>query len=95
MKVEGGSRNVEVEIPQNCIYLRTMSHYKLFQSICCQLFWPVEGEDAVLDPMNPFKGDSDQPAKIARRLNAAFLMLLAGQKHPDYKMAQALLHQTS
>jgi hypothetical protein len=74
-----------------------MSYYKLFQSICQRLFKPVNGDDdvSVFDPTDQFKGDSDEPAKVARRLNAAFLTLLAGQKHPDYKKARSLLHQTA
>ena len=70
---------------------------KHFQSICRHLFKPAESDDAVsvFDPTDQFKGDADEPAKVARRLNAAFLILLAGQKNPDYKKAQSLLHQTA
>ncbi len=69
-----------------------------FQSICRQLFRPAEGggnDVSVFDPTDQFKSDSDEPAKAVRRLNAAFLILLAGQKHPDYKNAQSLLHRTA
>ncbi len=71
---------------------------KHFQSICRQLFRPAEGSGddvSVFDPTDQFKSDSDDPAKAVRRLNAAFLILLAGQKHPDYKNAQSLLHRTA
>jgi len=60
---------------------------KHFQSICRQLFRAAEGgrddDVSVFDPTDQFKSDSDEPARVARRLNAAFLILLAGQKHPD------------
>jgi hypothetical protein len=65
-----------------------------FQSICRHLFKPAEGNDAVsiFDPTDPFRSDADESAKVARRLNAAFLILLAAPKHPDHKKAQSLLH---
>ena len=58
-----------------------------FQSICRHLFKPAEGNDAVsiFDPTDPFRSDTDESAKVARRLNAAFLILLAAPKHPDHK----------
>jgi len=71
---------------------------KHFQSICRRLFRAAEGggdDVSVFDPTDQFKSDSDEPARVARRLNAAFLILLAGQKHPDYKQAQTLLDQTA
>jgi hypothetical protein len=65
-----------------------------FQSICRHLFKPSEGNDTVsiFDPTNPFRSDANEPAKVARRLNAAFLILLAGPKHLFHKKAQSLLH---
>ena len=74
-----------------------MTYYNLFQSICRHLFKPAEGNDAVsiFDPTDPFRSDADESAKVARRLNAAFLILLAAQKHPDYKNAQSLLHRSA
>jgi hypothetical protein len=58
---------------------------------------PGEGDEAVFvfDPSDPFKGESGEPAKVAQRLNASFLILLAGPKHPDYEKAQTLLYQTA
>ena len=70
---------------------------KHFQSICRRLFKPPEGNDAVsvFDPTDQIQSDSDELTEVSRRLNAAFLILLAGQKHPDYKKAQTLLQQTA
>jgi hypothetical protein len=71
--------------------------FELFQSICRRLFMAGEGDGAVsvFDPSDPLKGESGEPAKIAQRLNPAFLILLAGPKHPDFEKAQTLLHQTA
>ena len=56
---------------------------------------PVEGADVALvfDPADQLKGDADEPAQAARRLNAAFLTLLSGKSHPDHKKAQKILTQ--
>jgi hypothetical protein len=58
-----------------------------FNPICHRLFKPPEGNDAVsiFDPTDQIQSDSDELAEVTRRLNAAFLILLAGQKHPDYQ----------
>ena len=76
---------------------KIMGYYKIFQSICRQLFKPVEGDDvvSVFDPADQLSGDADEPAKVARRLNAAFLTLLAGKNHPDHRRAQTFLHQAA
>ena len=72
-----------------------MNSPKLFENICRQLFKPGKDDDAVFvfDPAVQFEGGSDEPATVARQLNAAFLILLAGPKHPAFEKAQTRLHQ--
>ena len=71
-----------------------MSLYDPFESICYQLFKPQDNVDAVsiLDPSDQLEAAPHEPADVARQLNAAFLILLAGQKHPAYNTAHAKLN---
>jgi hypothetical protein len=71
-----------------------MSVYDPFESICYQLFKPPDNVDAasILDPSDQLEAAPDEPADVARQLNAAFLILLAGQKHPAYNTAHAKLN---
>ena len=68
-----------------------------FESICYQLFSPPGKADPlpVFNPAQQFTDESDEPADIARQLNAAFLILLAGSKHPQFKKAQSELHRAT
>ncbi len=68
-----------------------------FESICYQLFSPTGKADPlpVFNPAQQFTDESDEPADIARQLNAAFLILLAGSKHPQFKKAQSELHRAT
>jgi len=71
--------------------------HKTFESICYQLFKPA-GRDPALPVFNPaeqFTDESKEPAAIARQLNAAFLILLAGNRHPQFKKAQSELHRAA
>ena len=68
-----------------------------FESICYQLFKPT-GKAGILPIFNPteqFTDESNEPAGIARQLNAAFLILLAGSKHPQFEKAQAVLQRAT
>jgi len=71
-----------------------MSLHDPFESICYQLFKPQVNVDAVsiLDPSDQLEAAPHEPADVARQLNAAFLILLAGQKHPAYNTAHAKLN---
>jgi hypothetical protein len=62
-----------------------------FESICHHLFSPTAKADSlpVFNPVKQFTEESNEPAGIARQLNAAFLILLAGSKHPQFEKAQA------
>ena len=77
-----------------------------FESICYQLFKPA-GQAGILpifDPANQFDPEfrteglmkaSNEPENIACQLNAAFLILLAGSKHPHFEKAQAGLQRAA
>jgi len=71
-----------------------MSLYDPFESICYQLFKPQDNVDAVsiLDPTDQLEATPHEPADVARQMNAAFLILIAGQKHPAYNTAHAKLN---
>jgi hypothetical protein len=72
--------------------------FEHFESICYHLFSPSGKADPLLVVFNPaqqFTDVSNEPAGIARQLNAAFLILLAGSKHPLFEKAQAALHQAT
>ena len=69
--------------------------FEHFESICYHLFSPTGKADPlpVFNPAQQFTDASNEPAGIARQLNAAFLILLAGKNHPDHRRAQTFLHQ--
>ena len=71
--------------------------HKIFESICYQLFKPAGRNSAlpVFNPAEQFTDESKEPAAIARQLNAAFLILLAGNRHPQFKKAQSELHRAT
>ena len=71
--------------------------FQHFESICYQLFSPMEKNNLlpVFDPVTQFTDGSDDATDIAQRLNAAFIILLAGSKHPQFEKAQASLHRAS
>ena len=66
-----------------------------FESICYRLFSPGEknGFLPVFNPADQFSNESDDPTDIARNLNAAFIILLAGSRHPLFEKAQGELHR--
>jgi len=71
--------------------------FEHFESICYQLFSPSGNADPlpVFNPAEQFTDASNEPAGIARQLNAAFLILLAGNKHPQFDKAQAALNRAA
>jgi hypothetical protein len=68
-----------------------------FESICYHLFSPSAKTDSlpVFNPVQQFTDASKEPAGMVRQLNAAFLILLAGSKHPQFDKAQAALHRAT
>ena len=66
-----------------------------FETITFQLLKPGVRKDttAIFDPLTQFDPDAKAPADVARSLNAAFLILLAGRKHPAYDQAHGYLTQ--
>ena len=71
--------------------------FQHFESICYHLFSPPAKTDSlsVFNPAEQFTDASNEPAGAARQLNAAFLILLAGSKHPQFDKAQAALHRAA
>jgi len=71
--------------------------FEHFESICYHLFSPTAKADPlpVFNPAQQFTDASNEPAGIARQLNAAFLILLAGNKHLLFEKAQAVLHRAT
>ena len=70
-----------------------MASYKQFQNICHHLFGN-SAEDGSLpgfDLGRQLSGGSEKGADIARQLNAAFLVLLAGTAHQQYENARVQL----
>jgi hypothetical protein len=55
-----------------------------FETVCFELFKPEADGDTltVFDPLEQFDPQAEEHADIARSLNAAFLIVLAGRKHP-------------
>ena len=62
---------------------------KEFETVCFQLLKPGVYKDstAIFDPLTQFDPNAKAPADVARSMNAAFLVLLAGRKHPLYDQA--------
>ena len=71
--------------------------FEHFESICYHLFSPTGKADPlpVFNPAQQFTDASNEPAGIPRQLNAAFLILLAGNKHLLFEKAQAVLHRAT
>jgi hypothetical protein len=66
---------------------------KEFKTVCFQLLKPGGRKDtsAIFDPLRQFDPDAKAPADVARSLNSAFLILLAGRKHPAYDQAHSYI----
>jgi hypothetical protein len=66
-----------------------------FQAVCYQLFKSTSEDGAlpIFDPATQMTETSGSEPEVARRLNAAFLALLAGTRHPQFKNAAALFNQ--
>jgi len=63
--------------------------FEHFESICRALFQPrtAAGILPIFDASEPFNTRSDNMAAVAAKLNAAFLILLAGKPHPEFDRA--------
>ena len=74
-----------------------MSLNKQFQIFCYYLFGPENEGDIlpVIDPADQMSATSSSDADVARQLNAAFLVLLAGTAHPQAESAEVLLRQSA
>ena len=68
---------------------------KYFQSICRHLFQSDAGSGGmpVIDAQQQLEGIGNTPADVARRLNAAFLILLGGAGNPIFDTAAACLQK--
>ena len=64
-----------------------------FESILCTLLQPVKGNEGIptFDPIRHFEDDRNDDAGIARKLNAAFLIMLAGKRHAEFDQAETFL----
>jgi len=64
-----------------------------FQFILARLFHPSCGEDnrCLFDPVSHFEGETATDVGVARKLNAALIIGLAGSRHPHYTQAISLL----
>jgi hypothetical protein len=66
-----------------------------FESILCALLHEGNGGIPAFDPVRRFEDDRNDDAGIARTLNSAFLIMLAGKGHPTFDRAQAFLGEQS
>jgi hypothetical protein len=66
---------------------------KTLAAIISKLIQPEEGDDsfAIFDPTGQFDEERNDRAGIARALNAAFLIALAGNEHPASERAKSFL----
>jgi hypothetical protein len=71
--------------------------FEHFESICRALLQPrtEAGILPIFDPSEPFNTESDHTAAVAAKLNAAFLILLAGKRHPDFDGARQHLFKAA
>jgi hypothetical protein len=68
-----------------------------FEAICRALMQPrsVAGILPILDPTDQFNTEADNTAALAAKLNAAFMILLAGKQHPEFDQARNYLSNAS
>ncbi len=68
-----------------------------FESICRALLQPRSeaGILPIFDPSETFNIESDDTAAVAAKLNAAFLIRLAGKAHPEFERARHHLSETA
>jgi hypothetical protein len=64
-----------------------------FEAICRALLQPrsVAGILPILDPTDQFNTEADHPTALAAKLNAAFMIILAGKQHPEFDHARNYL----
>ena len=71
--------------------------FEHFESICRALLQPRSeaGILPIFNPSEPFNTESDDTAAVAAKLNAAFLILLAGKPHPEFDRAHKHLSKAA
>jgi hypothetical protein len=64
-----------------------------FEAICRALLQPrsVAGILPILDPTDQFNAEAGDTAALAAKLNAAFMIVLAGKQHPEFDHARNYL----
>ena len=68
-----------------------------FETICRALLQPrsVAGILPILDPTDQFNTEADDRAALAAKLNAAFMIVLAGKQHPEFDHARNTLSKAA
>jgi hypothetical protein len=68
-----------------------------FEAICRALLQPrsVAGILPILDPSGQFNTEADDTAALAAKLNAAFMIILAGEQHPEFDHARNTLSKAA
>ena len=68
-----------------------------FEAICRALLQPrsVAGILPILDPTDQFNSEADDAAALAAKLNAAFMIILAGKQHPEFDHARNYLSEVT
>jgi hypothetical protein len=67
--------------------------FEHFEAICRALLQPrsVAGILPILEPTDQFTAEADDKAALAAKLNAAFMIVLAGKQHPEFDHARNCL----
>lgn len=68
-----------------------------FEAICRALLQPrpAAGILPILDPTDQFNADDDGTAALAAKLNAAYMIILAGKEHPEFDHAHNYLSKAA
>jgi hypothetical protein len=68
-----------------------------FEAICRALLQPrsVAGILPILDPTDQFNTEADDTAALAAKLNASFMIILAGEQHPEFDHARNYLSKAA
>jgi hypothetical protein len=71
--------------------------FEYFEAICRALLQPrsVAGILPILDPTEQLNTEADDTAALAAKLNAAFMILMAGEPHPEFDHARNTLSKAA
>ena len=71
--------------------------FEHFEAICRALMQSrsVAGIFPILDPSDQFNTEADDEAALAARLNAAFMIIMAGKQHPEFDHARNYLSKAA